>query len=661
MPLIDLQSDLKSIKYSKDRPESGYSGQPYIQKSIDSDSEEFPNNVPNSKDFLLRGGLRAPGSAMDDTIRLSKYFTDLNSPSGFLFIAKQNLLSQTSVRTQSSKGLLNEGIYTPLSTLMQASSGYLGTHVYKQGLNPLQGTRTYMEVAASSINPNNSIISVNNNRLVKFYNQQDSQFVGTTIYSYLGGPGAPLGIGTTNINFAQDNKGAPLTTLQNTPFSKQFIKNETGLANSGTDRTTLQVYSPIGPNSGGISEIFKSFGSLVDYNISSLDVGLNESGSNGNFTKTYKSSVYQTENLVVNGKSIPVYLQPTIRQNDNGISTWDQQRIEEQVNLNNSTNVGIPTLQDFRAPLLEDQPSSSIMSTAPSYLSSDSPKTYEGVSTSRVRIMSPGIKGDRKSYTKGKIVNGKRSVVDLINFQPIYQSQGVKSEQEGINKNDLVKFRIAAINSTNPSLQQFIHFRAFINNFSDSYGASWTGQKYMGRGEQFYKYGGFSRDISIGFTVAAQSKPELMAQYKKLNFLASNLAPTYSPEGYMGGPLVQFTMGGWCYELPGFIESLSLDVPSDSTWEIGINDSADAFDNTVKEMPHRVNVSLKFTPIHNFRPEKQVNYYGGKKEGDGEISEYGEQHYIQLNNGTNNNYVPVSLTQAQDESFNGGSTGKNEQ
>ena len=305
MPLIDLQSDLKSIKYSKDRPESGYSGQPYIQKSIDSDSEEFPNNVPNSKDFLLRGGLRAPGSAMDDTIRLSKYFTDLNSPSGFLFIAKQNLLSQTSVRTQSSKGLLNEGIYTPLSTLMQASSGYLGTHVYKQGLNPLQGTRTYMEVAASSINPNNSIISVNNNRLVKFYNQQDSQFVGTTIYSYLGGPGAPLGIGTTNINFAQDNKGAPLTTLQNTPFSKQFIKNETGLANSGTDRTTLQVYSPIGPNSGGISEIFKSFGSLVDYNISSLDVGLNESGSNGNFTKTYKSSVYQTENLVINGNSIP--------------------------------------------------------------------------------------------------------------------------------------------------------------------------------------------------------------------------------------------------------------------------------------------------------------------------------------------------------------------
>ena len=254
--------------------------------------------------------------------------------------------------------------------------------------------------------------------------------------------------------------------------------------------------------------------------------------------------------------------------------------------------------------------------------------------------------------TKGKIVNGKRSVVDLINFQPIYQSKGVGSEQEGINKNDLVKFRIAAINSTNPSLQQFIHFRAFINNFSDSYGASWTGQKYMGRGEQFYKYGGFSRDISIGFTVAAQSKPELMAQYKKLNFLASNLAPTYSPEGYMGGPLVQFTMGGWCYELPGFIESLSLDVPSDSTWEIGINDSSipgsgfdqNRSDPSVKELPFIINVSgFEFIPIHDFVPNVQDNTFSATniagKDVTGDLEVFGKERYISLSNGGGNNYT----------------------
>ena len=80
MALINLQTDLKSLKYSKDRPDGGYSGQPYIQTSINPDSEdgieEFLNSTPDSNDFVLRGGLRAPLSAANDDIRLSKYFTD---------------------------------------------------------------------------------------------------------------------------------------------------------------------------------------------------------------------------------------------------------------------------------------------------------------------------------------------------------------------------------------------------------------------------------------------------------------------------------------------------------------------------------------------------------------------------------------------------------
>ena len=642
MSLRNLQTDLKSLKYSKDRPESGYSGQPYIQKSVTPDPEEFPNNVPESKDFLLRGGLRAPLSAADDVSRLAKYFTDLKSPSGFLFIAKQNLLSQTAVKTQASKGpALNEGTYTPLSTLIQAGSGYLGEHVNKQGLNPFEGVRTYMEVAESSLFPNQSIIENTNNRLVRLYNEQDGTFVGSNIYSYSGGPGAPFGVGVTNIQFATDNKGAPLTTLQNTPFSKQFIKNETGVANSGVDRSTIPSYSPIGSNSGGVSEIFLT---NTDFNTNDLDNGLSEDGSNGRFARTFLTSVYQTQFL--SGSIVPFYLNPTTRQNDNGTLTWDQQRLEDQVNLNDSTNVGDTAIQDFRKPLIEFQPSSSIMGIAPEYTAL---KMVEGNDKSRIGITSPGQKGNRVNYTTGKILNESTiSVVDQINFQPIYESSAVRKDLE-VDKNDLVKFRIAALDKTNPNSKQFIHFRAFITSFSDSYGASWSGQKYMGRGEQFYKYGGFSRDINIGFTVAAQSKPELMAQYKKLNFLASNLAPTYSDEGYMGGPLVQLTMGGWCYELPGFIESLSLSVPQESPWEIGIDTKGNS-DKTVKEMPHICNVTMKFTPIHTFRPEKQENTYKGDK---GEVDFYGSQRYIQLTNGENTNYNAISLNQAQTIPNNG--------
>jgi hypothetical protein len=160
----------------------------------------------------------------------------------------------------------------------------------------------------------------------------------------------------------------------------------------------------------------------------------------------------------------------------------------------------------------------------------------------------------------------------------------------------------------------------------------------MGRGEPFYKYDSFQRDINLSFTVAAQSKPEIMVMYRKLNYLASTLAPDYTSAGYMAGNLVQLTMGGWCYELPGFIRSLTLDIPEESPWEIGINDEG-TFDNTVKEMPHIVKVTgLTFTPIHTFRPSiMKLTKSMPKPEGNLEDNNrYGNQRYIELQAGNNN-------------------------
>ena len=38
-----------------------------------------------------------------------------------------------------------------------------------------------------------------------------------------------------------------------------------------------------------------------------------------------------------------------------------------------------------------------------------------------------------------------------------------------------------------------MHFRAFIDSFSDSYDADWSPIEYMGRAEKLYKYKGFGR------------------------------------------------------------------------------------------------------------------------------------------------------------------------
>jgi hypothetical protein len=67
-------------------------------------------------------------------------------------------------------------------------------------------------------------------------------------------------------------------------------------------------------------------------------------------------------------------------------------------------------------------------------------------------------------------------------------------------------------------------------------------------------------------------------------------------------------------------------LPDDSTWEIGIDENG-GYDSSVKELPHRIDVSgFTFVPIHNFLPSKVNNISSPT------------QRYIALSNGVNNNY-----------------------
>ena len=84
--------------------------------------------------------------------------------------------------------------------------------------------------------------------------------------------------------------------------------------------------------------------------------------------------------------------------------------------------------------------------------------------------------------------------------------------------------------------------------------------------------------------------------YQKLNYLASVCAPDYSDAGYMRGNLISLTVGGWCYEQVGIMKGITLDVPTESPWEIGINDNDNTNDSSVKELPMIVKVTgFQFT------------------------------------------------------------------
>ena len=283
--------------------------------------------------------------------------------------------------------------------------------------------------------------------------------------------------------------------------------------------------------------------------------------------------------------------------------TWDAKLLSDQpVNTNTSTEA------DFRRVL---DPTGNyqkvFLSKSPDYITQNV--------EDRLGLGNPGrTTKDRSNY------DAPQPALDKVNASYIYKNAANAGSNYYTDNNlkDILPFNIAILNNDlqpGGPFKKYMHFRAFIDSFSDNYNAEWNAINYMGRAEKFYKYKGFDRTINMSFTVVAQSRPEITAMYDKLNFLASSLAPEYLDSvtsGYMAGNIAYLTLGGYVYEQPGIITQLTYDIPEESPWEIGIDvdgvdtQNTEAGRKVVRQLPHIIRVSnFQFIPIHTFRPEKQ--------------------------------------------------------
>jgi hypothetical protein len=727
MPLIDLKTDLKSLKYGKDTLGGGYSGQPYIQTSI---PESF-NDLGPREDFILRGGINAATDSLTDVKRLGKMFIDTKSPNGLLFIAKQQLLSRTAVRTQAS-GILNEGVYSPLNTLAQAGVSAFGGHLNKQGINPFAQTGAYAN------NPNlystrvKSYQPTDQNRLAELYravtgNISINNFnfsgiglnVGNNVLTYGGGPDSPLGVGKTGIRFVDpiyrtgdqnalkvsnpdyfygknqqrsvNESNKQVGGLQVSTVNKPWIKSELYelpdvTINSPQSASLSNI--PNGPSTWTPKEnnpdSIKYFSTFA--HISGSTGPVNNTGVSGKYTRLTGGQFKELYNgngqlgggyyffNVYDPSTTPGNTWPdnTDLIHANNTWTYNQQDIispyqatsigpdDPTTSPERNGSIASPKIQDFRAILRSKLKDTQLEAAINSGATPFAPDYNTANIENRVGLGDPGQRSgnDYANYARGVLentgngpkskYNGQAGVtnveglgnaalgLDKINSLPVYRSQAVTDNDI---KNDLVKFRIAIIDNDSPNFKTFLHFRAFLGGMSDSYTANWNGFNYLGRGEQFFTYGGFTRQLSLSWTVAAQSKEELIPMYKKLNYLASTLTPDYSANGYMRGNLAQLTVGGYVYEMPGIITSLTYDIAEDSPWEIGIN-AIGGDDGTVKELPHIIRVTgFNFIPIHNFAPRTQNLIYNSDGKGFPEF--YGDQRFISLANGpsiNNSNY-----------------------
>lgn len=599
--LINLKTNLKSLRFGGDRPASGTSNQPYEVVDIPSGTGYLRDGMPlqSGPDFILRDGFLAPLKALKDVSRLAKMFTDTKSPRGIFFTLKENLLSRTSVKTQASfgagyfGGAMNQGAYLPIGTLLQAGFNWAGAHLNKFGLNPVgslggpAGVNRNARGGAGALNPYSVVVRNNQeenaNRLVLLgdfvstgtnnsqlslaaaidpiakynYNPDATTTNPDTpiLYSYSGGPGSILGVGKTNIFKERPTYNA--------------IRNYKNLSSAYSN------YSGVQPS--GLSTLL-----------------------HGDIFRIYS----QTELTTRRG------LYPRSFMNF---------VIDSEVEFDDTTGNVV----------------SKIIHKAPNYTKQNKAvRIGMGDPGQHITYAVDGTNKERNLFDYS-VPAFDMEALDKITALKMYEGEGPNHD---LPINDLCKFRIAVINNgpSEGKKATYLHFRAYINGFTDNYAATWNDVQYVGRGNVFKNYSGFTRDIQMGFTIVATSKAELIPMFTKLNFLASSLAPDYTSAGFMRGNMVRMTVGGYLYEVPGVLTSLTYTIPDDTTWEIAI-DTDGKSDPSVKELPHRIDVSLAFTPVEDFLPSRQKLIYN--ENGELSAEEIGPQRFISLNNGINNNYI----------------------
>lgn len=505
MSLLDLKTNLTSLKFGRDRLNGGDSGQPYIKTPIIGDryaTQNPPKTLvelaamnKTSLDYPIRGGAlnyeiggqTLTLSSKVDRERIKKFLED--SPRGLAFINKQVGLQLTNPKTETGTtlsapfsgisalpGILeNTRVYNNgKNTLAQVAVSGTGYHLPRAGLFPFDVTaRYYAKTVGAQLNMSNDEVQLENRLLIlqqlklrsanqivdrstvlgaiNKINQLGISLNRQIIQNYLGGPGSSYGIGSTVI--------------------RRF------------DDTTTAV----------------------------------RKAKSGNI-KSYDQIMNQT--------------------------------------INQNKNRTVLDIQDFKT-------------------------GQKFASGSREVIYRMSMSGSRdEMYASSNL---------------IYQENAWQGE---LVTPDMIKFGFECVNNDVPSEGLFLQFRAYLTSgITDGHQAGFNSFKYLGRGDDFHVYQGFSRTIGFSFRVAVEHSEDIRNVYNRINALASQVYPDYSQNGVMRTSVTRVTVGDYLYRVPGFIESVSITVNQDSSWEISEG----------LQLPHYLDVTISFKPIHEFLPERVTN------------------------------------------------------
>ena len=594
-------TNLRNLRYGRDTIGGGDSGAPYITTPIPAalDQQADPNDAIGIDGGLIRGGFTgATNASTKDFVRIGKFLKD--APQGPLFLIKQVGLQLSNPQLEapigspltnflqgnlgtllggSSTSAINIGptrIYNGgINTLLQVPLNAFGGHITRHGLLPIQADSAKYENVAFN---NNKETEGANNRLVRLKAKLENN-LNANVDQYISGPGSIDGIGITTIpryNFTLNNpQYLPLITplyIDQDGFNLNNINGDTGI--------NPYLYPTPNPN------YYNAQGVSLQYFINSeYEIGVNNnilSPSNDRTNNLIENS--QIDQNIINYGTAKNYaaLEKLINAqtdfNRIGTSYVDK-------NLGEKTGVGMFNLKNTVT------------------------KPIKFTITGKSKYKNLDLKTFNIDSRLGLAQSEGSGHVDEVNLTPLYYASdapgssyiNIPGKGRPTRVRDLIKFRIEAVDNDSPTNSVWMIFRSYLKDITDTPNPSWNTVNYVGRGEPFYIYKGFERNISFTLQVAAMSEDELRPMWQKLNYLYSNTMPDYS-NNIMRAPYMKLTLGDYMFRQPGIIKNLTYSIGNDSPWEIAIDEPETG--GNLYELPHVMTIQMTFAPIHDFVPRK---------------------------------------------------------
>lgn len=565
MALINQTTDLKSLKYGN--------GEPYIIKDIN--NPQVNSGIINQVD-----------KRVDDLTRISKLLKDtpgIRFTTNLALIQQEGFSDKLNKRKNEDSNTTGGALLRQIGQTAKKVTGVIGSTLAQV---PVNGTGTHF---IHGLVPN-TYLKESRER------SQFAQFFGAGSIE-----GAPLALRGEKIPTNNINSNFPTGELEgigeytdNFSSGSNYINEVLGL-NLGNNEPSTRGSNgtEIIPENDGTQTSREETSALKE-----RESGLKYDNPNKEIPQEdLTNSITSNSNLAKDNTPISLTDKrgvPSIHGdiNDTTAETGSLNSIPNTDNgayvprVNKSTvgngNIGI---QDFRS----DNAVSSSTSTTYSF-------NYSNRNINKEQRVGLGNQGKKIEIDpKLKYTKTDPDTIDRLN-----QLGVLDSKPSAEDSRDFISLNFQVIT---PETTKFLYFRAYLDSFSDSFNADWGSTKYLGRAENMYTYNGFDRSISLGFKIAASTREEMRPIYKKINYLASTTAPTYSEGTFMKGTLVRVTVGDYIYEVPAVINSVQYTWQTDYPWEISMSNPEEDVDDDMQIVPHVLDCSVDLSIIHNFIPQ----------------------------------------------------------